>query len=107
MIWDLLHECRVSGGSAANVVKGLANISAGQVHCKFVGMIGADAVGAEYTLQLRQQGVQPLLLVSLAARIIVALSAGLSEAAAAAAQLTHARWCMLVRCLMYDGYWQH
>lgn len=39
---------RIPGGSAANVMKGLANISHGALDCRFVGMIGKDATGAEY-----------------------------------------------------------
>lgn len=44
-------------------MKGLANLSAGRVRCKFMGMVGTDAVAAEYQQKLQQQGVQPLLLV--------------------------------------------
>lgn len=52
------------GGSAANVMKGLANLSGGEVACTFVGMVGADATAKDYETKLRQQGVRPLLLVS-------------------------------------------
>eukprot|EP00775_Hariotina_reticulata_P013102 gene13102-13230_t len=58
-------ECepvRVPGGSAANVMKGLANISAGQALCKFMGMVGQDTTAADYKEKLQQQGVQPVLL---------------------------------------------
>ncbi|WIA14289.1 hypothetical protein OEZ85_002823 [Tetradesmus obliquus] len=55
---------RVPGGSAANVMKGLANISAGSVHCKFMGMVGTDAVARDYMQKLEQQNVQPVLLES-------------------------------------------
>lgn len=55
---------RVPGGSAANVMKGLANISAGQALCKFMGMVGQDTTAADYKEMLQQQGVQPVLLVS-------------------------------------------
>lgn len=54
----------VPGGSAANVLKGLANLSAGRVRCRFVGMVGTDTAAAEYEEMLRQQGVEPMLLVS-------------------------------------------
>ncbi|KAF6260038.1 solute carrier, TRAMD3 or PAT1-domain-containing protein [Scenedesmus sp. NREL 46B-D3] len=53
-----------AGGSAANVMKGLANISAGSVHCKFMGMVGTDAVAQDYMQKLKQQNVQPVLLES-------------------------------------------
>jgi sugar/nucleoside kinase (ribokinase family) len=55
---------RVPGGSAANVMKGLANISAGSMACKFMGMVGTDAVAQDYMDKLKQQNVQPILLVS-------------------------------------------
>jgi bifunctional ADP-heptose synthase (sugar kinase/adenylyltransferase) len=57
--------CRVPGGSAANVMKGLANISAGSVHCRFMGMVGTDAVATDYMAKLKQQNVHPVLLVRL------------------------------------------
>ncbi|EFJ42029.1 hypothetical protein VOLCADRAFT_119562 [Volvox carteri f. nagariensis] len=55
---------RIPGGSAANVVKGIANISgaSGAVQCRFVGMVGRDETGAEYRRKLTAQGVEPLLL---------------------------------------------
>jgi sugar/nucleoside kinase (ribokinase family) len=46
-------------------MKGLANISAGSVQCSFMGMVGTDAVAADYMAMLKQQNVQPVLLVSL------------------------------------------
>jgi sugar/nucleoside kinase (ribokinase family) len=52
------------GGSAANVLKGLANLSAGRLECSFMGMVGKDATAAEYTSKLQQQGVTPRLVVS-------------------------------------------
>jgi sugar/nucleoside kinase (ribokinase family) len=55
---------RVPGGSAANVMKGLANISAGQALCQFMGMVGQDSTAADYKAKLQQQGVHPVLLVS-------------------------------------------
>ena len=81
-----LLMCRVPGGSAANVMKGLAGLQAAQqdsgdsdsgssssscsrgggrrVAVSFVGMVGADAVGAEYRRSIAAHGVQPLLLES-------------------------------------------
>lgn len=61
---SLLYIYRVPGGSAANVMKGLANISGGRVHCKFMGMVGTDAVAQDYMQKLKEQNVQPVLLVS-------------------------------------------
>ncbi|GLC40082.1 hypothetical protein PLESTB_000627100 [Pleodorina starrii] len=55
---------RIPGGSAANVVKGIANIAGGGARCRFVGMIGSDDTGAEYRRKLAAQGVEPLLLES-------------------------------------------
>ncbi|PNW80841.1 hypothetical protein CHLRE_07g331800v5 [Chlamydomonas reinhardtii] len=55
---------RIPGGSAANVVKGVANIAGGHASCRFVGMVGADATGAEYRAKLSAQGVAPVLLES-------------------------------------------
>ena len=54
---------RVPGGSAANVLKGLAGVSGGTLQCQFVGMVGSDEAGAFYAQQLRSHGVEPLLLV--------------------------------------------
>ena len=51
------------GGSAANVVKGLANIMGKDVACTFVGMVGQDETGRQYKAGLAAQGVQPMLLV--------------------------------------------
>lgn len=56
--------CSLPGGSAANVLKGLANLSAGRLECSFMGMVGKDATAAEYTSKLQQQGVTPRLVVS-------------------------------------------
>jgi sugar/nucleoside kinase (ribokinase family) len=53
----------VPGGSAANVLKGLARVSGGELACRLLGMVGADEAGALYTEQLRRQGVEPMLLV--------------------------------------------
>ncbi|GLI71363.1 hypothetical protein VaNZ11_016552 [Volvox africanus] len=60
---------RIPGGSAANVVKGIANIAGGNggiaaAQCRFVGMIGSDETGREYRHKLAAQGVEPLLLES-------------------------------------------
>eukprot|EP00879_Flechtneria_rotunda_P019425 GHRR01020403.1.p1 GENE.GHRR01020403.1~~GHRR01020403.1.p1 ORF type:complete len:362 (+),score=81.26 GHRR01020403.1:226-1311(+) len=55
---------RVPGGSAANVLKGMANISSGRVHCILMGMVGADATAKDYKQKLQKQGVQPMLLES-------------------------------------------
>ncbi|KAG2440728.1 hypothetical protein HXX76_003585 [Chlamydomonas incerta] len=55
---------RIPGGSAANVVKGVANIAGANASCRFVGMVGADATGAEYRAKLSAQGVAPVLLES-------------------------------------------
>ncbi|KAF5842805.1 carbohydrate kinase-like protein [Dunaliella salina] len=52
------------GGSAANVMKGVANISQGQLLCKFAGMIGDDETGQQYKSKLASEHVEPLLLVS-------------------------------------------
>ncbi|PNH05118.1 hypothetical protein TSOC_008659 [Tetrabaena socialis] len=46
---------RIPGGSAANVIKGVANIGGGGVVCRFVGMIGRDETGAEYRRKLAEQ----------------------------------------------------
>lgn len=54
----------VPGGSAANVLKGLAAVSGGAVSTQFMGMVGADEAGATYTRQMREHGVEPVLLVS-------------------------------------------
>jgi sugar/nucleoside kinase (ribokinase family) len=73
---------RVPGGSAANVMKGLANISAGRVHCKFMGMVGTDAVAQDYMQKLKQQNVQPVLLVSRVMSLVCWLRAALFESTA-------------------------
>jgi hypothetical protein len=48
----VVRACEVShsipGGSAANVMKGLANISGRMQPVSFMGMIGVDATGAQY-----------------------------------------------------------
>ncbi len=54
---------RIPGGSAANVLKGIANLTSGSAHCRFVGMVGRDATGTEYRDKLAAQGVEPVLLV--------------------------------------------
>ncbi len=51
------------GGSAANVLKGLAGVSGSSLRCQLVGMVGNDEAGAFYTDSLRRQGVEPALLV--------------------------------------------
>ena len=68
--------CRVPGGSAANVLKGLAGLAgsaaSGTTSCStgpalataFVGMVGRDAAGAEYRASIAAHGVAPLLLES-------------------------------------------
>eukprot|EP00877_Chromochloris_zofingiensis_P007935 jgi/Chrzof1/3395/Cz12g23240.t1 len=61
---DINKPLRLPGGSAANVLKGLANISHGAVQCKFMGMIGRDGMGQDYKHKLAAQNVDPLLLVS-------------------------------------------
>lgn len=58
-----LANSRIPGGSAANVMKGIANITSGSAHCRFVGMVGRDATGSEYRDKLAAQGVEPVLLV--------------------------------------------
>lgn len=63
---------RVPGGSAANVMKGLAGLSGSAASCgsgpalaaAFVGMVGRDAAGAEYRASIAAHGVAPLLLES-------------------------------------------
>ncbi|KXZ43676.1 hypothetical protein GPECTOR_83g288 [Gonium pectorale] len=55
---------RIPGGSAANVMKGIANIAGGAAQCRFVGMIARDATGEDYRAKLAAQGVAPLLLES-------------------------------------------
>ncbi|KAI8467790.1 MAG: Ribokinase-like protein [Monoraphidium minutum] len=52
----------VPGGSAANVLKGLAAVSGGALEPQFFGMVGADAAGSHYERELRAHGVQPRLL---------------------------------------------
>ena len=52
------------GGSAANVMKGIANLGG---EAAFVGMIASDDVGARYRRLLEAQGVRPVLLESAAA----------------------------------------
>lgn len=56
---------RLPGGSAANVLKGLAGISGGTLRCEMVGVVGADEAGAFYTTELTAHGVTPRLLVRL------------------------------------------
>ncbi|KAI7846386.1 hypothetical protein COHA_000097 [Chlorella ohadii] len=86
------HMMRVPGGSAANVMKGLACLAQGSraagalgsaaspagsnaaaaggsppgaaLDVAFVGMVGSDAVGAEYRASIAAHGVRPLLLQS-------------------------------------------
>lgn len=53
---------RVPGGSAANVMKGLAGLGQGNLKVAFVGMVGTDEVGAEYQASIAAKGVRPLLL---------------------------------------------
>jgi sugar/nucleoside kinase (ribokinase family) len=55
---------RIPGGSCANVTKGLAMLSDGALRVRFVGMIGADASGAEYREKLAAEDVEPMLLES-------------------------------------------
>lgn len=45
-------------------MKGVANLSAGRVACRFMGMVGRDSTAEAYRHMLQQQGVQPVLLVS-------------------------------------------
>lgn len=54
--------CSLPGGSAANVCKGLAGM-AQHMRCSFIGMVGSDSTGAEYSEALLLQGVEPALLV--------------------------------------------
>jgi sugar/nucleoside kinase (ribokinase family) len=63
-------QSRVPGGSAANVVKGIAGLAAlrggstasaaaqGAPPCAFVGKVGEDAAGREYAKRLAAAGVQ-------------------------------------------------
>jgi hypothetical protein len=46
-------------------MKGVANLSAGRVCCKFMGMVGTEATAEAYRRKMEQQGVQPVLLVRL------------------------------------------
>ncbi|KAG2496791.1 hypothetical protein HYH03_005199 [Edaphochlamys debaryana] len=55
---------RIPGGSAANVVKGIAQIAGADARCSFVGMVAKDETGAEYRRKVSACGVQPLLLES-------------------------------------------
>lgn len=56
---------RIPGGSAANVMKGLAGLlGADVVATRFVGMVGKDSTGAEYRRCLEAKGVQAMLLES-------------------------------------------
>ncbi len=50
---------RIPGGSAANVMKGLANISRRSLPCKFMGMVAKDETGAEYRCAPRQAQCSP------------------------------------------------
>ncbi|KAK9829366.1 hypothetical protein WJX72_005432 [[Myrmecia] bisecta] len=52
---------RVPGGSAANVVTGIANLSNGSWEVCFMGMLGADETGREYRTRLEEQGVRSLM----------------------------------------------
>jgi len=54
-------KSRVPGGSAANVIKGIAGLSKHRWKCAFVGKVGEDSVGAEYTQRLADAGVLPCL----------------------------------------------
>lgn len=69
------HErLMIPGGSAANVLKGLANLGlssdgAPVLDCRFVGMVGADDTGAAYRRKLSAQHVTPCLLVRRAPRL--------------------------------------
>ena len=56
-------NCRIPGGSSANVIKGLANLAPHRVTATFLGMVGRDATGREYRQRLEEQGVVPVLLV--------------------------------------------
>ena len=49
----------VPGGSAANVVKGIAKVSGAE--SGFVGTVGDDTVGSTYRDKLKEEGVDPLL----------------------------------------------
>lgn len=53
---------RLPGGSAANVVKGLAGLSGAARRVALLGMLGRDAAGAEYKQKLAAQGVDTSLL---------------------------------------------
>lgn len=59
----LLRAHRLPGGSAANVLKGLASISGGTLRSQFMGMVGRDEAAAFFTEQMQEHGVEPLLLV--------------------------------------------
>ncbi len=51
--------CRLPGGSAANVCKGIAGIAAqGSCTVSFVGQVGRDALGEDYRARLQAAGVQ-------------------------------------------------
>eukprot|EP00884_Botryococcus_braunii_P009420 jgi/Botrbrau1/1847/Bobra.146_1s0041.1 len=55
----------VPGGSAANVLKGLANLAvASGRSVRFIGMVGSDEMGRDYAMQLQEQRVEPRLLES-------------------------------------------
>ena len=56
-------NCRIPGGSSANVIKGLANLAPHRITATFLGMVGRDATGREYRQRLEEQGVVPVLLV--------------------------------------------
>lgn len=51
---------RIPGGSAANVMKGLAGIMGGAVDTQFIGMVGKDETGMEYVTRLEAKGVRQL-----------------------------------------------
>ena len=60
-----LTMCRIPGGSSANVIKALANLTNGRIDldASFLGMIGKDETGQDYKRRLQEQGVDPQLLV--------------------------------------------
>jgi sugar/nucleoside kinase (ribokinase family) len=57
------------GGSAANVIKGLAGLAratgaSDSLQCRFAGMVARDVAGERYASALAAEGVEPLLLVA-------------------------------------------
>ncbi|KAK3259685.1 hypothetical protein CYMTET_31330, partial [Cymbomonas tetramitiformis] len=55
------EETRTPGGSAANVIRGLAGFNQVGFKCAFIGKVGTDAAGAQYACGLEERGITSLL----------------------------------------------